>query len=197
MPETGKSTLIGKCIEMYGLRPFCAGYQTARVYNAERRLRGFTHLPASEKLKTELISDDREIPVFIELPKGADAPVFHKEIFLADLQNKLVHSECSGCVLIDEMGGSELLLPEVTNAYLHALQGPLPVIGVLKSPEHAKKFAFDAYSAFRETVMKETDTEILCLEKGNREEIGHCIFEWIREHGLSNSVKKDGRYRNE
>jgi len=185
MPETGKSTLIGRCIGMYGLRPFCTGYQTARVFGTDRKLRGFTHLPACAELKTELISDDREIPLFIELSQEAEAPAFHKEIFLKDLRQTLASAENFGCVLIDEMGGNELLLPEVTSAYLQVLKGHLPVLGVLKSPEHAKRFAYDAYTAFRETVMKETDTEILCLEKENREEIGHRISEWIRERGLS------------
>lgn len=177
-PGCGKSTLIATMLKENGLYPRCAGYHTARIYGSDGALRGFAHFPASCEIPVNLTTDDPVPHMFMDYSK---TPPLQSGVF-TDYTDKLLIPEAdSKLILMDEMGGKELETPEVQEAFLNALKGPLPVIGVLKAAEHACHLAPEAYPGFRQEIEQNTDTEIYQMTVQKRQEAAEHLRQWLRE----------------
>lgn len=196
LPGCGKSTAISDALRSLGLLPFCAGFRTARVFSSGGEHLGFAQFPASADIGVSIISDET-LPHMImdfRMQQGLISEIFTG--FTVDSlksipaetapTDKAVSPERNSgagteirLILMDEIGGAELEIPEVQDAFLNALKGNIPCIGVLKSREHAKKFAYESYTAFRKQIERETETELLLMTEANRWEARQRIVRWL------------------
>lgn len=202
MPGCGKTTAISDALRSLGLLPCCAGFRTVRVLKPTGERYGFAQLPASADVGTEVVSEEplphmilvyrKQPPLVRETFTGFTVSSLKTITALADPVS-LSFPACKGepgkepeasaeeirLILMDEIGGSELEIPVVREAFLEALKGDIPVIGVIKSDEHARKFAYESYREFRTRIENETDTEFLYMNEENRGEVRVKLVSWL------------------
>lgn len=178
MPGCGKSTVILNELKKNELLPECGGFRTARILSQEGVLRGFSQFYASEDRETVLITDDDVPNMFLNFRRN---PPLVPEVF-CDFTVKSLEDPDKRIIVLDEMGGNELLIPSVYKAFIGILKDSRPCIGVLKSPKHAADFSPEAYFNFRTEIENETDTEITEMSKDKREETKKHIENWLLEN---------------
>ena len=188
----GKSTAILQSLA--GSLRAAAGYGTVRTFEigggGQKISRGYCQLPAGEMTGVEA----RYIPnhpgnflVFEGDRIVSDSGVFYRySLPLAERRE-------ASFILLDELGGFELLEEEIRRRLLGILQGEIPCIGVLKSPENMKRTkdrlellaGFDrSYGAFRRQLEAMPSLRIHRFEREKREEAIALIESWKQENGI-------------
>jgi len=177
MPGCGKTTAITNALRTYDLLPYCCGFRTVRVLSESGQKWGYAQFPASEDIGISVISDEELAHMIFDFRKKSP---LNSDTFTGFTVSSLKQSPKEPkLILMDEIGGGEIGIPQIRNAYLNALKGPLPCIGVIKSEEHAKAFDYENYRRFRDLVEKETDTEFLYMNAENRQDIFNRILCWL------------------
>ena len=113
----GKSTAIARALGSKVLR--CGGFLT------RRRQEGGGKYFSLER------PDGTAGEVFLDV--SGSSPIVKPEVFSGFGISLL----CGNVVILDEIGGLELLSPEFSGALYRLLESDVPIIGVLKSPESA------------------------------------------------------------
>lgn len=129
--EIGKSTLIREVIRPY--LNYVGGFSSQRIRMENQEICGHRLVPA-----TNLQLD---IPYTLNLPgvfkQHYQGIIIKKpQVFESLGVDYLLPSLETKLFLLDEIGGSELLVPNFCTALYEVLQGETPCMGVIKNPEN-------------------------------------------------------------
>lgn len=124
--KTGKSTLLRQCIEPYIEKT--GGFSSQRLWQDGRPC-GYRLVPA-ENLRLDQPYEPG-LPGIFTYHHQSD---WRKDPAVFETLGVQLLSNLSDCelILLDEIGGSELLVPAFREKLYEVLSGPLPCIGVLK-----------------------------------------------------------------
>ncbi|MDO4487514.1 MAG: nucleoside-triphosphatase [Eubacteriales bacterium] len=178
MPGCGKSTIIKNVLSTYRLFDYCVGYRTIRLFTEVGKLTGFAQIPASFDCNVDVLVSEQIGNRFFDFEKE---PSFISEAFAEFTKNSLKHSN-GKLIVMDEIGGSEILMPDIRKAFIDALLSSMPCLGVIKSDLHAKCFAYDEYKAFVKEILLRTDTDIIEVNSENRDDINNFVSKWVLEN---------------
>lgn len=126
--QEGKSTLIRKIIKDY--LPRVGGFSSQRILNDSGETVGFRLATAAEAMAlTEKYSPGLS-NVFLYF--GGEKIKMAPEIFTDIAIKYLRESEGKELILLDEIGGIELLAPDFRQALYETLKSDIPCLGVFK-----------------------------------------------------------------
>lgn len=168
--QEGKSTLIRRLIQ-----PFLdqtGGFSSQRLLDGGGETVGFRIVPVSEALELtrEYQPDLTGIFLAFQNGKAEKAP----EIFLKTALQYLNDSGGAKLILLDEIGGMELGVPEFREALYRVLSGPVPCIGVLKLEEKNRHMCEQAvidqscltwHQALRRNLVEQFDAQLISFSQ--------------------------------
>lgn len=125
----GKTTIIRQALG--DSLAYAGGFVTERVLDEQGKLLGYDLLPAAAALSGQAYQRWR----FLDY--SGPQPSKDNEVFRSQGVRLLQEAEYYPFVLLDEIGGFEMLIPQFRNALAELLNSDLPIIGVLKGPENA------------------------------------------------------------
>ncbi len=125
----GKTTIIRQALGPS--LAYAGGFVTERCLDCQGKLLGYDLLPAAAVLSGQAYQRWR----FLDYsgPKAEK----DNEVFRSQGVRLLREAEYYPFVLLDEIGGFEMLIPQFRDALAELLNSELPIIGVLKGPENA------------------------------------------------------------
>ncbi len=149
--QTGKSTLIRKCLGAHIAD--CGGFTSQRLIDADGQTKGFRLVPAAEPLTApaeDFMSDTGRSGADFGSPYVSGAGIFKwfaedgrvitdQSVFDTTGVSLLRLSARRPLVLLDEIGGSELLCGEFRKTIDAILSSSKPCLGVLKLAENAQR----------------------------------------------------------
>lgn len=178
---SGKSTLLRECLEPYKSK--LGGFCSQRLWKEDYA--SYRILPANVfKLDTQY--DPEMENVFRYHYK--DTTIKRPEVFREYGVELLNQAEDFPLVLLDEIGGAELLVAEFKEKLYNLISGPIPCIGVLKLSEKAKFMKREAgygndvvtfNEEVREFITSTPDSKILYFERENKELIKKEIQDFL------------------
>ena len=131
--QAGKSTLIRKCLEPY--IDIVGGFSSQRIRGKDDRILGYRLVPAEDFL---LDTDDAPDISGVFLYHNKDINKKDPRVFETLGVDLLSPTQNKQLILLDEIGGSELLVPEFKSELYDVLGGDIPCIGVIKLNSKAK-----------------------------------------------------------
>lgn len=166
----GKSTAISRALGSKVLR--CGGFLT------RRRTEGGRKYFCLEK------PDGTAGEIFLDV--SGSSPTVKPQVFSGFGLSLL----CGDAVVLDEIGGIELLSPEFSGALYRLLKSDVPIIGVLKSPDSAKTMvkALGMYEEFlpaaeRLRAFLLSDEDTLLYQCGQYDENALLLAQrWVRKY---------------
>ena len=179
----GKTTIIRQALG--DSLAYAGGFVTERVLDEQGKLLGYDLLPAAAALSGQAYQRWR----FLDYsgPKAEK----DNEVFRNQGVRLLQEAEYYPFVLLDEIGGFEMLIPQFRNALAELLNSNLPIIGVLKGPENASdiksRFSLgDKFSLLtdnlRSVLSRDGDTVLLQV-KGHGDPVASRIARaWAEEY---------------
>lgn len=180
LSKLGRELLIG-----------AGGYLTVRLHNEDGSRAGFRVIRACEAVSPDELLTAECANVFIRITsegRHAEYTVF------SDFVHKVLKErEKVPFLLLDELGGIELMDRTFTEKLIEIMQGPIPVIGVLKSRNNAVHMAeklslgeeyMSAYETFRKQVSEDAFTEIIDMQKETVAEARKFIDKWLADNNL-------------
>ena len=129
--QTGKSTLLRRCLLPY--RHLLGGFSSQRLLNREGDLMGFRITSARDFALTRPYTPG--LPGIFMLHRNGNVEK-RLEVFAGLGVRLLRESLQSPIILLDEIGGAELLVPSFRQALQSLLASGIPCLGVLKAPEN-------------------------------------------------------------
>ena len=203
--QTGKSTLIRKCLGAHIAD--CGGFTSQRLIDADGQTKGFRLVPAAKPLTApaeEFMSiEDPKHSTDSDVTFISDAGIFKwfaddgrvitdQSVFDTIGVSLLRSSARYPLVLLDEIGGSELLCGEFRKTLDAILSSSKPCLGVLKLAEKAERLhshylsddlSIAEYNALlRHTITDGGRGEVLyyAREREDAEEVERQISEFIQ-----------------
>jgi len=126
--RTGKSTLLLECIS--DIREYAGGFCCIRLTDSSGNVRGFRLAPPDADYREQPY--DSSLPdIFLE--SGPDGMKKHPEVFETSGIDYLRKSTGKKFILLDEIGGFELMSSPVRSEYYRILDSGIPCLGVIKS----------------------------------------------------------------
>lgn len=188
----GKTTLLLEALGTLSCQP--GGFVTLRLVNQEGLTQAFSL--TSPSLATSSIQlYSKAIPnIFLE--RDRQGMVWHIEVFEEAGMKLLFESEEKRLLLLDEIGGCELLSDSFSQRLLELLEGRVPCIGVLKSCDNAENMArrlglsfryLERYQAFRRRLLSNPSTLILSLSPENRRDTIRSVKAFLSPWAISSS----------
>lgn len=182
----GKTTLLFECLKPW--HRMTGGFYSQRLINEDGITMGFRMVPAGEEWIPAASYKKGMTNVFIEQTENG----FHKnlEFFKTDGIEILRSSPENRLLLLDEIGGIELLVPEFMEIVLGCIDSKVPCIGVLKSRKNlesmrtrvpAQQELDKLHSDLEETLKKRSNGRILTFDRERKEHIRTEIMEFLRE----------------
>lgn len=150
--QTGKSTLIRKCLGAH--LADCGGFTSQRLIDADGQTKGFRLVSAAEPLTAPaedfMSGGEPKSGTNSDVPFISDAGIFKwfaddgrvitdQSVFDTIGVSLLRSSARRPLVLLDEIGGSELLCGEFRKTLDAILSSSKPCLGVLKLAENAQR----------------------------------------------------------
>jgi nucleoside-triphosphatase THEP1 len=183
--QEGKSTLIRKLISLRLNET--GGFSSQRLYGASGKTVGFRITPAAEamNLTASYSPELSNIFLFFDGQKTNMNP----EIFTETAIRYLRESEGKKLVLLDEIGGIELLEPEFRKALYNILE-EAPCIGVLKLEISTRLMCDNAninrdcinyHMQLRDLLRNEYHAELLRFERNRADEVEKSIQSFLDE----------------
>lgn len=171
----GKSTLIRRLIKNH--LPETGGFSSQRLLNDSGETVGFRIVPASQAMAlTERYSSGLS-DVFLYFNGGET--VVKPGAFADTIVKYLEGSVGKRLILMDEIGGIELQMPEIRQALNRVLNGTVPCLGVLKLENSMRDMCrnpcvdginIEHHLKFRKNIEERLDAQIVsfdrtCVEK--------------------------------
>ena len=179
----GKSLTILRCLE--DILPYAGGFGTCRTKDENGDFCGFCHVPAPEMESLFCSYEPEYRGNFIKYTDGKME--FKRETFSGFTAKLLGDDAKNQFYLIDEIGGTELLIPDFEEALCHRIESDVPCIGVWKAPQNSMSMKqalrpggdYDAvYSEFGELICQFTVTVETAAE------CEAAVRRWRAENGL-------------
>lgn len=173
--QDGKSTLIRELIRDY--LPQIGGFSCQRLLDDSLRTVGFRLAPASEAMILTKPYTPELTDVFLHF--DGRKTEMKADVFTNTAIRYLKESRDKDLILLDEIGGIELMSTEFRRILYQTLAGDIPCIGVLKlevSIRHMvdnrsiNRDCIDYHLELRETLTHEFDAAIIRFERKNAEE---------------------------
>ena len=132
--QTGKSTLIRTMLGDH--LPKCGGFTSQRLIDASGRTKGFRLCPAA----ADLTGPDEGITEDVFKYFRPDGSVCKDQSVFERTGTALLRESAGRpLILLDEIGGSELLCDAFCAALYEVLTGDAPCLGVLKLADNARR----------------------------------------------------------
>lgn len=172
--QMGKSTLLRELLSPY--KDMIGGFASQRMLNDDGRTIGYRIGPADSTTLTIPFTEGRDLPgVFRIIHEDGNSEKF-PEIFDTYGIELLDAAKGKKLILLDEIGGAELLNTGFREALYDVLAGETPCIGVIKLNSKASFMSKTAgysstvaeYNArLREKILNEYGGRILPFERGD------------------------------
>ena len=127
----GKTTIIRQALGRAA--GYAGGFITERVTDSDGHAEGFDLYPAAAAIGHDGFDGLR----FLDL--GTVPPRKDNEVFRESAAQMLREAGFYPFVMLDEIGGFEMLIPQYRNALADFLNLDLPIVGVLKGSESARE----------------------------------------------------------
>ena len=179
----GKSTIIRQALGP--ALAYAGGFVTERVSDGEGRLLGYELLPAAAAMSGTAYQSWR----FLDY--SGSVPAKDNEVFRNQGVRLLQEAEYYPFVLLDEIGGFEMLIPQFRNALAELLNSEQPIIGVLKGAENAasikRRFGLgDKFTQLtdnlRAVLGKDGDTVLLEVKAPGDPAASRIAWAWAEEY---------------
>ena len=190
----GKTTLLFECLRSWHCQ--MGGFYSQRLIREDGTTMGFRMVPAKEDWIPAVPYNKGMTNVFIEWTEQG----FHKNLdfFQTTGMDILRSSAESRLLLLDEIGGVELLVPEFMKEILDCINGPVPCIGVLKSRRNLESMKTripiqtDPHKLLQdleEKLEKRSDGRIIPFERERKEHIRAEIMDFLKECGEKEGIE--------
>lgn len=164
------------------------GFLTARLYSNENNEKSFAFIKPYDfialKLQLSEIKATYNKDIFLEVAENGKAKR-HIDVIERTVSG-LLGIEIKKALLLDEIGGYELLKAEIFDAYLKILAMDIPVIGVIKHRDNMTDMAqrmglkdlTALYVDFRKRIIRLNNVDIIDVSDYMYEEIEQLVKEW-------------------
>lgn len=182
----GKTTLLFQCLEPY--RSFVSGFFSQRLIDKNQNTVGFRLASAKEEWKPKAFYEGHLTNVFLR--RENDNTFIFPEVFVTAGSNLLKNHENEKLILMDEIGGIELLIPEFMEAIHRCLAGPAPCIGVVKSQKNLALMTKRSggnlslerlLTELEEDLLKDQRNRILTFQRSRKEVIRTEILNFLKQ----------------
>ena len=183
----GKTTLLFQCLMPY--RSFVSGFYSQRLIDKNQNTVGFRLASAKEEWKPKAYYEEALTNVFLRRENGNT--LTFPEVFLTAGSKLLKNHENEKLILMDEIGGVELLIPEFMEAIHQCFNGPTPCIGVVKSHKNlalmTKKSGGNLsleplLTKLEEEFLKDQKNRILTYKRSLKEEISTEVLDFLKQN---------------
>ncbi|MBE5988438.1 MAG: hypothetical protein E7250_11990 [Paenibacillaceae bacterium] len=182
----GKTTLLFQCLKPY--RAVTGGFFSQRLVSESGDTVGFRLASANEEWEPKICYHDGLTNIFLKRTK--EGMVSFPEVFQKEGRELLTSHGDHKLILLDEIGGVELLIPEFMEAVYACLNGPKPCIGVIKSRNNfammmarngGNSSAFHLRDELEESVRMSLHNQLLTYHRKDEEAVREKILKYLRE----------------
>ncbi|PPK80204.1 nucleoside-triphosphatase [Lacrimispora xylanisolvens] len=182
----GKTTLLFQCLKPY--RAVTGGFFSQRLVSESGDTVGFRLASANEEWEPKICYQDGLTNIFLKRTK--EGMVSFPEVFQKEGRELLTSHGDHKLILLDEIGGVELLIPEFMEAVYACLNGPKPCIGVIKSRNNfammmarngGNSSAFHLRDELEESVRMSLRNQLLTYHRKDEEAVREKILKYLRE----------------
>ncbi len=159
MPGAGKTTVVVRLAHLLG--PLAAGFYTAEIRAGGKRV-GFEVVTLGGKkdlLAHVSFSSPKRVGKYGVRPEG-----------LKEALREIEHALQAGvprCLIIDEIGKMELLVPGFAEAVLKALEAPVPVVATVLARPHP----------FADALKRRPDAQVIEVTGENRNDLPRRLYD--------------------
>lgn len=179
----GKTTIIRQALG--SAAGYAGGFITERVADGDGSVEGFDLYPAAAVIGHDGFDGLR----FLDL--GTTPPRKDNEVFRESAAQMLREAEFYPFVMLDEIGGFEMLIPQFRNELAQLLNSDAPIIGVLKGAENAEELraSFGLGEKFtmltdnlRAVLANDEDTVVIEVKQRGDETAKRIVEAWVKEY---------------
>lgn len=179
----GKTTIIRQALGTAA--GYAGGFITERVTDGDGRVEGFDLYPAAAVIGHDGFDGQR----FLDL--GTVPPQKDNEVFRESAAQMLREAEYYPFVMLDEIGGFEMLIPQFRNELAQLLNSDAPIIGVIKGAENAEELraSFGLGEKFtmltdnlRAVLANDEDTVVIEVKQRGDETARRIVEAWVKEY---------------
>lgn len=179
----GKTTIIRQALG--SAAGYAGGFITERVADGDGSVEGFDLYPAAAAIGHDGFDGQRFLD-FSTTPPQKD-----NEVFRESAAQMLKEAEFYPFVLLDEIGGFEMLIPQFRNELAQLLNSDAPIIGVIKGAENAEELrsSFGLGEKFtmltdnlRAVLANDDDTTVIEVKQRGDETARRIVEAWVKEY---------------
>lgn len=179
----GKTTIIRQALG--SAAGYAGGFITERVADGDGSVEGFDLYPAAAAIGHDGFDGLR----FLDL--GTVPPRKDNEVFRESAAQMLREAEYYPFVMLDEIGGFEMLIPQFRNELAQLLNSDAPIIGVIKGAENAEELraSFGLGEKFtmltdnlRAVLANDEDTVVIEVKQRGDETARRIVEAWVKEY---------------
>lgn len=179
----GKTTIIRQALGRAA--GYAGGFITERVADGDGSVEGFDLYPAAAAIGHDGFDGLR----FLDL--GTVPPRKDNEVFRESAAQMLREAEYYPFVMLDEIGGFEMLIPQFRNELAQLLNSDAPIIGVIKGAENAEELraSFGLGEKFtmltdnlRAVLANDEDTVVIEVKQRGDETARRIVEAWVKEY---------------
>ena len=179
----GKTTIIRQALG--SAAGYAGGFITERVADGDGSVEGFDLYPAAAAIGHDGFDGLR----FLDL--GTVPPRKDNEVFRESAAQMLREAGFYPFVMLDEIGGFEMLIPQFRNELAQLLNSDAPIIGVIKGAENAEELraSFGLGEKFtmltdnlRAVLANDEDTVVIEVKQRGDETAKRIVEAWVKEY---------------
>lgn len=179
----GKTTIIRQALG--SAAGYAGGFITERVADGDGSVEGFDLYPAAAAIGHDGFDGLR----FLDL--GTVPPRKDNEVFRESAAQMLREAGFYPFVMLDEIGGFEMLIPQFRNELAQLLNSDAPIIGVIKGAENAEELraSFGLGEKFtmltdnlRAVLANDEDTVVIEVKQRGDETARRIVEAWVKEY---------------
>ena len=179
----GKTTIIRQTLGKAA--GYAGGFITERVADGDGSVEGFDLYPAAAAMGHDGFDGQR----FLDL--STTPPRKDNEVFRESAAQMLREAELYPFVMLDEIGGFEMLIPQFRNELAELLNSDAPIIGVIKGAENAEELraSFGLGEKFtmltdnlRAVLANDGDTVVIEVKQRGDETAKRIVEAWVKEY---------------
>lgn len=182
----GKTTLLFQCLKPY--RAATGGFFSQRLVNKSGDTVGFRLASAKEEWEPKVCYEEGLTNIFLR--RTIEGMVSYPEVFQKEGRKLLTSHGDHKLILMDEIGGVELLIPEFMEPVYACINGSKPCIGVIKSRNNfammmarngGNPSAFRLRDELEESVKTSPHNQLLTYHRKNEEAVREKILKYLGE----------------